>query len=351
MKIGKYILMLLMSVSCLSCMAPFDMKLEDEPMIFLGSFPGVEDVIVFDVQPAYSYSNSALRPEFKPVITLMVNGTKVPVVRNTGFCVSDKYPEDMYIADHKPVPGEEMTVEVSSEGFVSISASTSIPQPFPARKVDYRVHEVGEREYYMIHVTFMDDGHVDCAYGLQVLNERKGTNINGESYTNIYKYGGSQIRDDYDMAPWSKDGMNVRFNGWSVDSYYYEDLAVWDDDAIAGKEATLSMTVEAYTSGMTPAYDSFFEREYVNEYHDENGEVVSSERVLSHNKILLYTFSEEFYKYVVAQELKDENADFFAGIAPSNFCYTNIRNGFGAFAGVSRQETDWITPEFIEKNR
>ena len=84
---------------------------------------------------------------------------------------------------------------------------------------------------------------------------------------------------------------------------------------------------------------------------DENGEVVSSERVLSHNKILLYTFSEEFYKYVVAQELKDENADFFAGIAPSNFCYTNIRNGFGAFAGVSRQETDWITPEFIEKNR
>lgn len=68
--------------------------IEDEPMIFLESFPGVEDVIVFDVQPAYSYSNSALRPEFKPVITLMVNGTEVPVVRNTGFCVSDKYPED-----------------------------------------------------------------------------------------------------------------------------------------------------------------------------------------------------------------------------------------------------------------
>lgn len=351
MKIGKYILMLLMSVSCLSCMAPLDMKLEDEPMIFLEAFPGVEDVVVFDIRPAYSYSNSALKPEFKPVITFKVNGTEVPVARNTGFCFSEKYPEEVYIADYKPVPGDEMTVEVLSEGFKPVSASTSIPQPFPTRKIDYRVHEVGDREYYMIHVTFNDDAHTDSAYGLQVLHERKGTNINGETFTYTNMYGGPQIRDDYDMAPWSMDGMNVRFNGWTVGSGYYDDLAAWDDDAINGKEATMSMIVDAYTSGMAPAYDSFFEREYVNEYYDENGEIISSETVLSHNKLLLYTFSEEFYKYVVAQELKSENADFFAGIAPSNFCYTNIMNGFGAFAGVNRQETEWITKEFIEKNR
>lgn len=351
MKIGKYILMLLMSVSCLSCMAPFDMKLEDEPMIYLESFPGVEDMVIFDIRPAYSYSNSALRPEFKPVITFKVNGIEVPVVRNVGFCVSDKYPEEMFIADHRPAPGDEMTVEVSSEGFVSVSASTSIPQTFPARTVDYRIHEIGDREYYMIHVTFKDDEHIDCAYGLQVLNERIGTNANGEPFINTSMYGGSQIRDDYDLAPWSMDGLNVMFNGWSVDSDYYCDLAAWDDDTIDGMEATLSMTVEAFSYGGVSAYDSFFEMDYINEYYDENGEVVASERVLSHNKILLYTFSEEFYKYVVAQKLKDENADFFAGIAPSNFCYTNIRNGFGAFAGVSRQETEWITPEFIEKNR
>lgn len=352
MKIRKYIYMLLMSVSCFSCMAPFDMKLDDEPMIFLEAFPGVEDVVVFDIRPAYSYSNSALRPEFKPVVTFKVNGTEVPVARNTGFGISNMYPQEMYIADYKPMPGDEMTVEVSSEGFMSVSASTTIPQPFPARKIDYRAHEIGDREYYMVHVTFNDDGSTDTAYGLQVLNERKGTYVgNEETYLYTHKYGGSQIRDDYDMAPWSMDGLNVRFNGWKIGAGNNEDLAAWDDDAINGKEATLSMTVETDSYSADSAYDSFFEREYEYEICDENGEVILSYSVLNHNKLLLYTFSEEFHKYVVAQELKDENADFFAGIAPSNFCYTNILNGFGAFAGVCRQETEWITKEFIEKNR
>ena len=46
-----------------------------------------------------------------------------------------------------------------------------------------------------------------------------------------------------------------------------------------------------------------------------------------------------------------ENAGFVAGLAPSNFCYSNIENGYGAFAGVCRVETDWITQDFIENNR
>ena len=72
---------------------------------------------------------------------------------------------------------------------------------------------------------------------------------------------------------------------------------------------------------------------------------------VSHTKLLLYTMSPEFYKYAVAQELILDNADFFAGIAPSNFCYSNIKGGYGAFAGIYRVETDWITREFIENNR
>jgi hypothetical protein len=37
-------------------------------------------------------------------------------------------------------------------------------------------------------------------------------------------------------------------------------------------------------------------------------------------------------------------------IAPSSYCYSNIDNGYGAFAGVTIVETDWITKEFIENN-
>ena len=61
--------------------------------------------------------------------------------------------------------------------------------------------------------------------------------------------------------------------------------------------------------------------------------------------------SEEFHNYVGAQALVYENAGFFAGLAPSNFCYSNVEGGYGVFAGVYCEHTDWITPEFIENNR
>lgn len=136
----------------------------------------------------------------------------------------------------------------------------------------------------------------------------------------------------------------MNFNGWSVQRGDY--IAGWDDELFAGQDKTISMVVNSYG----PA-DSFFEHTFDNPLYDESGEVIGNYPGISHNKLLLYTMSPEFYKYAVAQELILDNADFFAGIAPSNFCYSNIKGGYGAFAGIYRVETDWITREFIENNR
>ena len=70
-----------------------------------------------------------------------------------------------------------------------------------------------------------------------------------------------------------------------------------------------------------------------------------------HNKIRLFTMTEEFYRYKVANEYESDYSGFVSFIAPSNYCYSNIENGYGAFAGASVVETDWITKEFIENNR
>ena len=86
------------------------------------------------------------------------------------------------------------------------------------------------------------------------------------------------------------------------------------------------------------------------ERYDEYGEFLGICHLLNHNKLVLYTMSPEFYKYVVAREMISENTDFIAGLAPSNFCYSNVRNGAGAFAGVYCVETDWITKDLIESN-
>lgn len=348
---NKYIILILFAAICLSCGKPFDMDLDDEPIIYLESFPGVEDVVVFSILPAYSKSNSAVKPEFKPQIRFMVNGHEVPVALNKDYCISDKYENSYYIADYKPSPGDRMTIEVSSEGFKTVYAETSIPQPFPERKIDYRHNKLGEWSYDMVYVTFDDDVQTDIAYGIQVLHERIYTDVEGQTDTSVIRYSGDQITDDYDFAPGSMDGIRIYFDGFSVQRYR-DEISGWDDDNFNGRNTTLSMVVDTYSYGEDESsYDTFFEREYEQEWYDEYGESMGVYKTFSHNKLALYTMSEEFYKYVVAQELKDDNADFFAGIAPSNFCYTNVVNGYGAFAGVWREETDWITPEFIEKNR
>lgn len=335
-------------MACVSCMSTFDLRLDDEPVICLESFPGVEDVVVFTLKPAYSMSNNAARPEFRPEILFTVNGEAVPVVLNEDRCISGDYPEDCYIADYRPVPGDRMNVEVSSEGFRTVKARTCIPEPFPERRIDYRSVKVGEREYCILYVTFEDDADTDFAYGLQVYNENTYfydgmTEIIGD------RYSGSQIADDYDIAPVSLEGVGLSFDEWRLSDY--PNVACWTDDGFDGKEKTISMAVRAYQYGDVPAYDSFFVHESEMEVYDDEFNMIGKCDVLSRNRLALYTMSDEFYKYALAKESAEENAGFFAGIAPSNFCYSNIEGGYGVFAGIYREETDWITPEFIENNR
>lgn len=327
MKLLKYIYILAASLLFFSCTKPFDLGFEDSPAIFLESFPGVEDMVVFSIKPAYSYSNSATRPDFNPEIVFKVNGKEVPVVLNTGFCMSEKYFEDMYVADYKPAPGDKMTIEVSSEGFMPIFAQTSIPAPFPERKVSYRTEMHGDEEYRIISVSFHDDAESDCAYGVQIYYENVIRYEDGSEDVYVRKYTGYQVSEDFDFAPASLDGFQLSFSGWHISSNTMDNnVAGWDDDSFNGGYAELSMV-----SGD------------LLEWVGQNGSV-------SHNKLVLFTMSEEFHNYAVASRLIVENAGFFAGLAPSNFCYSNVEGGYGAFAGVYCVDTPWITKEFIENN-
>ena len=264
MKMFRYIVFLTMAFAAASCMKPFDLKLDDEPIIYLEAFPGVEDVVVFNIQPGYAYSNTALKPEFKPEIHFTVNGEDIPVVLNEGSRFGDRFPETSYVADYKPVPGDRMTVEVHSEGFSSIYAQTSIPQPFPERKIDYRVVQTAERDYNVIFVSFKDDADIPLAYGMQIHEETTYYKPDVEPETYYYLYAGDQIADDYEFAPQSFEGITMNFNGWSVQRGDY--IAGWDDELFAGQDKTISMVVNSYG----PA-DSFFEHTFDNPLYDESG--------------------------------------------------------------------------------
>lgn len=195
----KYILTILVSIACVSCMQPFDLKFDDEPAIFLEAFPGVENVVVFTILPAYANSNTPETPEFHPHIVFTVNGEEVPVVQNIGYCVVDKYLETSYIADYKPVPGDEMRVEVTAEGFRPVYAETFIPELFPQRKVDYRRVPAGNKEYNVVSVTIDDDPDTDRAYGIQMRQQILQVYEDGKVESYSHNYVGGQIADDYDF--------------------------------------------------------------------------------------------------------------------------------------------------------
>ncbi len=339
MKKFRYVFMMLVSMACMSCMQPFDLKLDDEPAIFLESFPGAEDMVVFTILPAYANTNTPKKPEFNPHVVFTVNGEEIPVVQNIGYCVVERYMETSYIADYKPVPGDKMRVEVSAEGFKPVYAETYIPENFPARKVDYRKVSVGDRDYNVVYVTIEDDPDTDLAYGMQILYENVVTYEDGtiDSYSDVYA--GDQIEDDYDFSPETLDGVQLSFNGWHMHTGW-GDLSAWDDDYFNGEEKTMSFTYRG-------SYEDFFEQENEVWNWDKGCKCIE----LKHYKLVLYSMSEEFHKFGVAQNSRIDNAGMFAGLAPSNFCYSNVIGGYGAFAGVMVDETDWITPEYIENNR
>lgn len=324
-----------------SCQVAFDLDMDKTSLIFLESFPGVDDVVVFEIQPAYSLSNSAPRPDFKPEIVFTVNGKEIPVVQNTGNSISEYYLEDRYIAEYKPVPGDKMQVRVSSEGFESISAETIIPAPVHKRKIDFRKEEIGENEFNILYVTPESEGDAPYAYGMNIFKETTVYIAEDSTYVSTTTYNGYQISDYYEMSPVSFDGILVRYG------FNNPILGVWQNTK--EEQCVMSYLFDSYRYGGVDTYDAFFDHEGEYAEYDQTGNVIDSYRYRERNKLQLYTLTEEFYKYAIAQVLVD-NADF-PGIAPANFCYTNIVGGHGAFAGLTRVETDWITKEFIENNR
>lgn len=338
MKFCRYISTVLTVCALWSCVTPFDLNLDDDPVIFLESFPGLEDHVSFKIKPAYSKSNSAVTPPFDPHIVFTVNGKEISVrpYEGEGRNIPD------YIADYKAVPGDKMSIEVTSEGFESIYAETVIPAPFPSRKIDYRKEDLGDRELNVIYVIPDNEPQKYSAYGVQIFQEEISY-LPDTTFVYTRLYTGNQITDYYDMAPRSLEGMEIDLGG--------NTMAVWKAGSQAGYNDKFLMALDSYSFNGQDTFSQLYVHEGERYIYDDYGNQTGTYTYSSRSKLRLFSLSEEFYKYAVAQELIGDNADFVAGLAPSNFCYSNVIGGYGAFAGISCVETDWLTEEFIENNR
>ena len=337
----KYIYMIFVAALSLvtSCIAPFDPGYDEIPVIFLEAFPGAsEDHIDITVLPAYSKSNSALKPQFNPEIVFTVNGKTVPVQCH------DEY-NGLYRADYCTQPGDHMTISVGSEAFHSVYAETTIPELYPERKIDYRRVVTGLDTYDSVLYVTISDINPEYVYGLQICNEFTYVYPTGPE-SRIYKYSGNLYpgNDNFDeMVPITLEAFDIELQG--------QYLWAWEGQSINNDEATFVIEPMIYGYIDHELYDSFFVKEGEMMTYDDDGNELGVVEYVERNKLLLYTMTQEFYKYKVSYEFQADYDGFISFVAPTNYCYSNIENGYGVFAGISIVETDWITKEFIENNR
>lgn len=217
--------------------------------------------------------------------------------------------------------GQQVEVKASVENVPAICAKTTIPFPSPA--FEYKWISSG------IEVSFVDDASSNDYYGLAVVCEQT-LEKDGKKRITVHNmppysegYGTHEIavvRDYYDTG----------FTGWSLWPKWtgYYGVRVWKDSAFNGAQVKLAMAVNPANFGS--GYDA--------EYDPEMEGAAESFRY----KVCLYSFSEEFFKYMSALDYQFLNDYATYGIVPMMPSYTNITAGCGILAGWTMSESEWM---------
>ena len=189
------------------------------------------------------------------------------------------------IADEYAVsPGDEVTVTAESDGFLTASASTVIPENPPA--VEIACSRDGDN--LDVRFSFGDNAGTDDAYAFSfrtlASDGKPGDNDPGNLVELPYGDLGSPVIDNGPFDVVWEDGY----------SYY----CIRDDSFNGGrKEIELTFTSFPFSS-------------------------------------------EILYETAVAD--KASNILGFVGLAPVTFAYTNVSGGSGCFSGVNTAYTDWV---------
>lgn len=336
----KYLILFIAALGAVtSCITPFDPDYDETPVIYVVSYPGSSpDHIDIMIQPAYSRSNTAEMPTFKPEIDFKVNGKSVPVE-------SRNVTEGIYRVNHVSKPGDCMEISVVSEGFEGVWAETYIPETFPDHKIDYRKVYTDDDSYDNVLYVTISDIKPDYGYGVQLHSETI-YEYPSEPKVNMYRYAGKlyPLNDDLDeLTPITLDAVDIELSG--------DYLWAWEGVNLVEGDNTFAIMPQTYGYVDLDSYDSFFVQQGKTMTYDEYGNELGIVEYIKRNKLILYTMSSEFYKYKVASEYQSDYDGFLGFVAPTNYCYSNVENGYGVFAGICIVETDWITKEFIENNR
>lgn len=360
----KLLYFLLVSLVLVSCKDDFDIsKLQDTSRLVVYSFPTASDttlVIVTKSVPVATAKGDRYSISRQPVdahIIYKVNGVEQPVkkieteedVRKFDYyhINSEVFAELMmgqYYVVGKQKEGDNITLEVSADGFPAVSAATYIPQSVKIGIDELSFEKVSsDQSLDNVLASFMDDGASKDYYSVMVQKnhmegEVVGVDVDGSHYVVGDEYQYKEFSEKYPNAVWTfsmhkssyaqaidtdKEPVLTKTTeldeDLGFDEYGYYGLSyIFDDHLLNGKRYTLHLSLAStyYTNNYyyTDSWDKMFGYAYIVE---------------------LYKLTPEYYRYLSSINSAQSNSWAEAGIMQVTPTYSNVKGGFGVVAGYS----------------
>lgn len=324
MRVINHIIILALSLVCISCKVDFDFSgLDGQPLLYLdmniaydptsyedGIIP--EDVHLSLNGFVYAIPSAAGEREFPEEIRCQLDvyhnsdlvWTRNDILLNEfeGLVAAEVY---------GIIPGDELKVVAKAEGFPTASSTVVVPQAAPKIEVSHsRINESKIR----ISIAFNDQAETDDCYAFTFTKAywyEDSLNPSGVEWLEP-SFGNTEETSFLDLGPFDVI--------WQDGDKYYG----LTDREFNGKRTEFEINVEY------PLHDP---EQYKYAFY----------------KIGIHKVSQERLNYEIACQDKGSNILGFIGLAPTTFAYTNVSGGTGCVSSSNVSTTEWIAVPPIEK--
>ena len=331
----KYTLFLAISLLVTSCMKEIDLEgLRPDPKLVLNGVASQGEPLRISLSRTWFYT------EDYPNVS--ISDAKVNLYVNDRFFEQmtwnvkefEYYSIGNYVSSYIPISGDKVRIEAERDGFKNIVAEETILDK-PAL-LNFTAEEIKSQEPYSpdikkrFKVTFKDDPRTTNCY---LINLFVGRPVYEYDYDNpgnppVYtgEYYWNQASVDYAAEPLFGNNISILDRVMGNDWLSGRNGRPFSDELINGKEYTIRLEGDSYYWMSFP-----------------NNPLPDSA------KVLLYSISEPYYKYMTALLTLYEgslNSDLAsAGLAEPVRVFSNIEGGVGIFGSASVDSLTVIVPK------
>lgn len=350
MKIKHTLLILFPAVTLLlaSCVENIDMEdFRPNPRLVLNTVALVNSPLTASLSRTWFYTDKHPNVTIGNAhVELYVNDTfRELLVWQEGD--ADYNSKGYYASSYCPAVADRIRLVAKAEGFKEVSAETILPQP--ARLVSTTIttkrDTIYSHSYYEVtttytnHITMKDDGTQKDYY---LIRFESGSSILGDD--NTWRYYWNSIQVDYSSDPLFDQDLStldkVLGNDW-LSGY---NGRVFSDELINGKEYTFNFKSQSSFSKPIPD-----EELPDTDYPEEMPDTIPPPRPPELFRVVLYSLSEDYYKYLKVLQTKDDGTISYdlidAGLAEPIRVYSNVSGGLGICGGSYKDSLTIEMPE------